>query len=61
MISCKWCIERAATLKASGQRADAVYAVGNPAKPDMGHDMYFAADGRTALCIAKPAATTADR
>lgn len=52
-VNCQQCINRMDDLKASGKRADDVYAVGNPARNEMGHEFYFASDGRTALCAAK--------
>lgn len=53
MVSCERCIERLDELKRNNERAQDVYEVGNPAKSQMGHEMFFATDGRTALCAAK--------
>ena len=52
-VSCHQCIALVDDLHAHGERASDVFEVGNPARNEMGHDMWFAADGRTALCIAK--------
>lgn len=54
IISCEYCLARKDALHEQGKRADAVYLVGNPVKPQMGHAMFYASDGRTALCVAKP-------
>jgi hypothetical protein len=51
-VTCPQCIERRSEL--AGRRAGDVYEVGNPARDEMGHAMYHASDGRTALCVAKP-------
>jgi len=51
MITCKQCLEREKELK--GTRADQIYDVGNPAKEEMGHAMYFTNDGKITLCIAR--------
>jgi hypothetical protein len=52
-ISCESCKRREVELEAQKQRASAVYNVGNPAKPGMGHAYYFTSEGRIALCIAQ--------
>lgn len=57
-IHCDQCRLRELALRE--HRADSVYQVGNPAKPQMGHSMYFTTDipefgvrrGRIALCSA---------
>jgi Tfp pilus assembly ATPase PilU len=51
-VSCQQCLDREAALRATGRRADDVYAVGNRARNEMGHSFYFSMEGRTALCIA---------
>jgi hypothetical protein len=53
MVTCDACINRLDELDRDNQRAADVYEVGNHAKDQMGHAMFFASDGRTALCIAK--------
>ena len=53
MVTCDRCAVRETELRGNGQRASDVYDVGNPAREQMGHAMYFASDGRTALCAAK--------
>lgn len=54
--TCQFCIERRRQL--AGRRADDVYQVGNSARDQMGHEMYFDSTGRVALCAAglRPAA-----
>lgn len=49
-ITCPRCLARLEEL--DGRRADALYAVGNPARPEMGEALYFTPTGRIALCIA---------
>lgn len=46
MVTCQQCINR----QISRER----YDLGNPARPQMGHEMHFTSDGRTALCAAAP-------
>jgi hypothetical protein len=53
MIDCKQCLARDDALTDNDQGASEVYEVGTRAKPQMGHVMYFASDGRTALCAAQ--------
>jgi hypothetical protein len=53
MVTCERCQEIETKLRDASKRADEVYAVGNRAKPQMGHAVYFEHDGRTAICIAK--------
>lgn len=50
-VSCPACQARLVDL--NGERAETRYDVGNPARPQMGHAMCFAHDGRVALCIAR--------
>lgn len=52
-ISCAYCLGLKDALHDQNERAENVYLVGNQAKPQMGHAMYFSHEGRTALCIAK--------
>lgn len=52
MVTCQQCIERQRSV--DGKTFRERYEVGNPAKPQMGHAMYFTKDGRTALCAAAP-------
>lgn len=54
MVTCQQCIERQQSV--DGRTFRERYEVGNPAKPQMGHAMYFTGDGRTALCAATPKA-----
>jgi len=51
------------TCTACQERLDGptYYDVGNPAKPAMGHAMYFVATGRIALCVAPKVAAEAAR
>lgn len=53
VIDCQGCRRRRGTLDANGKRPGEVYEVGNPARPSMGHEMFFAHDGRTSLCSAR--------
>lgn len=50
---CEQCQARIEALKAAGRRASELYEVGNPARNQMGHEMYFSTEGRTSLCSAK--------
>lgn len=47
-VTCPRCRERLA----AEPNAAARFAVGNPARPDMGHALFFSATGRVALCAA---------
>jgi len=51
MVDCKQCQQRIENL--NGRKVQDVYAVGNPAKDQMGHEMFFSSEGRTSLCSAK--------
>ncbi len=54
-VTCERCQARLAecpTNEHGFPLADHVFAVGNPARPDMGHALYFTHDGRVALCAA---------
>jgi len=53
-VTCTACQERSVG-------APTYYDVGNPAKPAMGHAMYFVATGRIALCVAPKLAAEAAR
>lgn len=56
-ITCPDCLRRLSECPTNEHGlplADLQYNVGNPAKPSMGHAMYFTDTGRTALCIARP-------
>jgi len=50
-ITCPGCVRRLGQL--GPQHADTRYRVGNNAKPQMGHKMFFVHTGRIALCIAQ--------
>lgn len=52
MVTCDRCNELEKRLRDTSTRASEVYTVGNPARAQMGHAMYFTTDGRTALCAA---------
>lgn len=48
-VTCPRCLARLAELGADR----GAYAVGNPARGEMGHSMWFTPAGRTALCAAR--------
>jgi hypothetical protein len=48
-VTCDECLRR---LFDEGGTMSALYEVGNPARPSMGHLMYHSREGRIALCAA---------
>lgn len=54
-VTCNRCRERLAGCPVNEHGfplAAEVFEVGNPARPDMGHALYFTDEGRSALCAA---------
>lgn len=54
-VTCPRCLQRLGECPANEHDfplAHRAFAVGNIARPDMGHQMYHTEDGRTALCAA---------
>lgn len=54
-ITCPECLARLRKLPRNEHGfplAQDFYRVGNPARPDMGHAMFFDSEGRVSLCAA---------
>lgn len=52
-VTCHECLLRQQKCYDLDVDPKTIYDIGNPARPDMGHAMYFTSTGRIALCIAK--------
>jgi hypothetical protein len=55
-VTCEWCrkaLDECPTNEHGFPLAGERFDVGNPARADMGHAMYFTSRGRLALCHAR--------
>lgn len=62
MVTCQQCLSRLSTYqsKEDPRTVRERYEIGNTAKSQMGHAMYFTKSGRTALCVAAPKPKTVE-